>query len=96
MSKSIRFARLVQDHGPLKKATACSQQEWERAKEERRFFTVYHAENDWSTPILGVIGHHGCVNTICKVVFARPVPPEITEVIGLRNSSAAFDLVRPG
>ena len=93
MNTTIRFSTLVRKHGPLKQATACNQQEWELAKTERRFFTVYHAENDWCTPVLGLIGHHGCVNTICKVVFARPVPPEITEVIGLRNSDEAFALV---
>ena len=93
MSHTICYRTLVRQHGPLKLATACTPQEWEQAKAERRFFTVYHAENDWCTPILGRIGHHGCVNTICKVVFARPVPPYISEVIGLRNNDEAFALV---
>jgi len=95
MSHTIRFSTLVNQHGPLKLASACNHHEWEQAKRERRFFTVYHAENDSSTPVLGLIGHHGCVNTICKVVFARPVPPETTEVIGMRNNDAAFALVNP-
>ena len=93
MNTTIRFSTLVKKHGPLKPATACAPQEWEQAKAERRFFTVYHAENDWCTPVLGRIGHHGCVNTICKVVFARPVPPAITDVIGLRNNDEAYALV---
>ena len=93
MNTTIRFATLARKHGPLKQAVDCNQQEWEQAKAERRFFTVYHAENDWCTPVLGLIGHHGCVNTICKVVFARAVPPQIMEVIGMRNSDQAFALV---
>lgn len=93
MSQAIRFSTLVRKHGPLKLAKACSQREWEAVVRERRFFTVYHAENDWCTPVVGLIGHHGCENTICKVVFARPVPLHITEVIGLRNSDAAWALV---
>ena len=92
---AIRFATLARKYGPLKKATACNQQEWEQAKAERRFFTVYHPENDCGTPSLGLIGHHGCVNTICKVVFAGPVPMQISEVIGMRNSDEALALVRP-
>ena len=95
MNQAIRFSTLVNKHGPLKLAKACSQQEWDEAVRERRFFTVYHAESDWGTPVLGLIGHHGCVNTICKVVFNRPVPPTITKVIGLRHSEAAFALVNP-
>ena len=95
MSRSIRFSTLVNKHGPLKLAKACSQREWEAAVQQRRFFTVYHAENDFCTPVIGFIGHHGFVNTICKVVFARPVPPTTTQVIGMRNNDAAFALVNP-
>ena len=95
MSQAIRFSTLLNQHGPLKLAKACSQREWEDAVRERRFCTVYHAENDWCTPVVGFIGRHGCVNTICKVVFARPVPPAITQVIGMRNNDAAFALVNP-
>ena len=93
MSQAIRFRTLLNQHGPLKLAKACSQREWEDALRERRFFTVYHAENDWCTPVVGFIGRHGCVNTICKVVFAHPVQPATTEVIGMRNSDAAYALV---
>ena len=93
MSKAIRFRTLVMNHGPLKLAKACSQREWDQAVQQRRFFTVYHAENGFCTPVIGFIGHHGCVNTICKVVFARPVPPATTQVIGMRNNEAAFTLV---
>jgi hypothetical protein len=93
MSQRIRFSTLVSKNGPLKLATACSEREWQQAVQQRRFFTVYHGENDWCTPLLGRIGHHGCVNTICKVVFARPLPAETTEVIGMRNNDAAFALV---
>lgn len=95
MSQAIRFSTLVSQHGPLKLAQTCNQSEWEAALRERRFFTIYHAENDWCTPVAGFIGHHGCVNTICKVVFTRPVSPTITRVIGLKNSEAAFALVNP-
>ena len=95
MRQAIRFSTLLNQHGPLKLAKACSQHEWEEAVRERRFFTVYHAENDWCTPVVGCIGRHGCVNTICKVVFARPVPSAITQVIGMRNNDAAFALVNP-
>ena len=93
MSKAIRFSTLVKNHGPLKLAKACSQREWDQAVQQRRFFTVYHAENDFCTPVIGFIGHHGCVNTICKVVFARPVPAATTQVIGMRNNETAFTLV---
>ena len=95
MSQAIRFSTLVSRHGPLKLAKACNQREWEMAVRERRFFTVYHAESDFCTPVIGFIGHHGFVNTICKVVFARPVPPTTTQVIGMRNNDAAFALVNP-
>ena len=95
MSRSIRFSTLVRKYGPLKLAKVCSQHEWEAAVQERRFFTVYHAENDFCTPVIGFIGRHGCVNTICKVVFTRPVPPTTRKVIGMRNHDAAFTLVNP-
>ena len=45
MNTTIRFATLVRKHGPLKQAVDCTQQEWEQAKTQRRFFTVYHAES---------------------------------------------------
>ena len=95
MSHAIRFSTLVNQNGPLKLAKACSQREWEEAVRERRVFTVYHAVNDWCTPVVGFIGRHGCVNTICKVVFTYPVPQTTTEVIGMRNNDAAFALVNP-
>ncbi len=95
MSQAIRFSTLLNQHGPLKLAKACSQREWEDGVRERRFFTVYHAENDWCTPVVGFIGRHGCVNAICKVVFTRSVPPTTTQVIGMRNNDAAFALVNP-
>ncbi len=95
MSQAIRFSTLVRKHGPLKLAQTCNQPEWDAALRERRFFTVYHSENDWCTPVTGFIGQHGCVNTLCKVVFTHPVPPTTNQVIGLRNSEAAFALVHP-
>lgn len=92
---SIRFSTLLKKHGPLKLASACSTAEWNRAMHECRLFTVYHAEGDWCTPVLGVINHHGCVNTICKVVFTKPVPAFVTQVIGMKDNDDAFALVNP-
>lgn len=92
---SIRFSTLFKKHGPLRLAATCSTDEWNRAVDERRFFTVYHAENDWCTPVSGLIGHHGCVNTICKVVFAKPVPESVSQVIGMKDNDDAFALVNP-
>lgn len=95
MSQAIRFSTLVRRHGPLKLATTCNEQEWDAALRERRFLTVYHSENDWCTPVVGFIGHHGCVNTLCKVVFTQPVPPTTTRVIGMKDNEAALALVNP-
>ena len=95
MSHAIRFSTLLSQHGPLKLAKECSQPEWEAALRERRFLTVYHSENDWCTPVVGFIGQHGCVNTLCKVVFTRPVPPTTHQVIGMKDNEAAFALVNP-
>jgi hypothetical protein len=92
MSKSIRFSTLLAKHGPVKTAVKCTQDEWQLAVKENRFCTVYHSENDHCTPIEALVSHHGCVNTICKLVFTKPLPATINRIIGMRNNQEAFDL----
>jgi len=92
MSKSIRFTTLVAKYGPVKHATRCNNDDWKQAVMEKRFCTVYHSENDHATPLEALVAHHGCVNTVCKLVFAKPLPPDITRIIGMRDSQEAFDL----
>lgn len=92
MSKSIRFSTLLAKYGPVKKATRCSQTEWQLAVKENRFCTVYHGQNDYCTPVEALVAHHGCVNTICKLVFTKPLPPDVNRITGMRNNQEAFDL----
>jgi hypothetical protein len=89
---TIRFATLLKHYGPVKRATQCQAEEWKQAVSEKRFGTVYHGESDFATPLEGVVAHHGCVNTLCKLVFARPLPPDVERIIGMRDSQEAFDL----
>lgn len=88
----MRFSTFMAKHGPVKKATHCTGPEWESAVKENRFCTVYHSENDHATPVEGVVGRHGFVNTLCKLMFTKPLPPQIDRIIGMRNSPEAFDL----
>ena len=92
MRTKIRFSTLLRDHGPLRVATRIPHDEWMAALAERRFMTVYHSEKNWCEPVAGLVAHHGFCDTICKVVFAKPLPPEVTEVIGMRDSQEAWDL----
>lgn len=92
MRKSIRWNTFVRDFGPVKHAESVSDAEWKRALHEGRFATVYHAENDHSTPIEAVPRHHGCVNTICKIVFAKPLPETVNAIIGMRNYPSALEI----
>lgn len=93
MKTKIRFSTLVRDFGPVTVAKTMPDADWNKAVAEGRFATVYHAENDWCTPVLAVVKRHGCCNTICKIAFTKPLPADITEIIGMRNSNAAFQLV---
>lgn len=95
LTKSIRWSTLVRDFGPVKHARSVSGDEWERAVSEGRMATVYHGASDWSTPVEAVPRHHGCVNTICKIVFAKPLPKEIVTIVGMRNSDSAFEICNP-
>jgi len=92
MNKSIRFSTLLAKYGPVKKATQCTQTEWQLAVKENRFCTVYHGESDFSTPVEALVARHGCVNTICKLTFAKPLPPAVNSIIGMRNNQVAFHL----
>ena len=91
----IRFSTASRKFGPIRHAQKCSQQEWESAVREGRTATVYHAENDWCTPVCALIRRSGCVNTICKIVFTTRPPDDIDEIIGMRNSEEAFSLCNP-
>ena len=92
MRKSIRFSTFLEKNGPVKRATQCTQTEWELAVKENRFYTVYHGENDLCTPVEALVAHHGCVNTICKLVFTKPLPSDVNCIVGMRNNQEAFDL----
>jgi hypothetical protein len=91
----MRFSTLLKNHGPLKRAVDISDADWKKAVAERRFMTVYHGENDWCTPLVGVVAHHGCCNTICKVAFTKPLPAGVTEIIGLRDNQDAWNICNP-
>jgi hypothetical protein len=91
----MRFSTLLAKHGPVKCADKCTTPEWNKAVKERRFMTVYHGENDWCTPLVGRVGHHGCVNTICKLVFTMSVPPSVENIIGMRDNDEALALCNP-
>jgi hypothetical protein len=88
----MRFATLFKNYGPVRRAEGLTPEEWELAVKEKRFMTVYHSETDWCTPIIGVVGHHGFVNTMCKLAFAKPLPAEVKEVIGLKSHQEAWSL----
>ena len=93
--KSIRFTTLLAQYGPIKHAQQCSHDEWIKAVAEKRFCTVYHGENDYATPLEALVARHGCVNTICKLTFAKSLPPDITRIVGMRDNQEAFDLCNP-
>ena len=91
----MRFSTFQRDFGPVKPACNAPLQEWNAAVADGRFMTVYHGESDWCTPVLGMVRHHGCVNTLCKLMFAKPLPPHITEIIGMRDNDDALHLCNP-
>jgi hypothetical protein len=94
--KSIRFSTLVKKYGPVTLAKPMSDEAWNKAVEEGRFATVYHGENgDWCTPVLALVRHHGFCNTICKIAFAKPLPPEVKTIVGMKDNDDAFTLCNP-
>lgn len=92
--KSIRWSTFIRDFGPVKEAHSVNNEDWKKAISEGRFATVYHGESDWTTPIQARPRHHGFVNTICKIVFDKPLPPGITRIVGLRDSQTAFEICK--
>lgn len=85
--KTMRFATLQRDFGPVVKATSISEAEWKEARRELRYMTVYHPSGGpWDLPVLGVVAHDGCCDTVCKAVFAKPVPPWVKEITGMRHN----------
>ena len=88
----MRWSTFVRDHGPVNIASAVTHEEWMMAVADRRFATVYHGDSDFCTPLVAVV-RHGMVNTMCKIVFTRPLPAGVDTIIGLRNSQEAYDLV---
>lgn len=88
----MRFSTLLSKHGPIKHALECSEEEWQKAVAEKRFCTVYHGDNDHGTPLEGLVAHHGFVNTICKITFTKPLPLNVTHIIGMRDNREALDL----
>jgi hypothetical protein len=89
------FTTLLTKHGPVTRADKMTDEAWNKAVSERRFMTVYHGESDWCTPLVGVVGHHGCCNTICKLAFAKPIPSSVQDIIGMRDNDTAFALCNP-
>lgn len=89
--KTIRFGTFVRDCGPVRRACDVSDAEWTAAVADGRFATVYHGENDYCTPVEAIV-RHGMVNTLCKIVFASPLPAGVDTIIGMRRSQAAWDL----
>lgn len=90
--RSMRFSTLLARYGPVMRSDKISQRRWNKAVAERRFMTVYHADNDWNLPVAGLVGHHGFVNTICKLAFAKPLPADVNEIIGMRDHQEAFEI----
>lgn len=89
--KTIRWSTFLRDFGPVKKATYVNDADWKRAISEGRFATVYHGESDWNTPLQAIPRRHGFVNTICKIVFEKPLPEGIEAIVGMRDSETAFE-----
>lgn len=89
--KTIRFSTFLRDCGPVRRACNVTDSEWTAALEEGRFATIYHGESDLDTPLVGIV-RHGFVNTICKIVFAKPLPAGVDRIVGMRNSEQAWDL----
>lgn len=92
--KAIRFSTFLRDCGPVRLACSVTDAEWTAAVQEGRFATVYHGESDWNTPLFGIV-QHGMVNTICKIVFEKPLPAGVDTIIGMRNNQVAWDLCNP-
>lgn len=88
--KTMRFSTLVKKHGPVRRADTLTDAEWALAIERGCFATVYHASKDTITPVLALVGRHGCVNAICKIAWESPLPPDVEEIVGLRNNEAAW------
>jgi len=93
MSKKIRFSTLVRDYGPVQHALAMRPKAWRKAWDEGRTATVYHADDgDWCAPVIALVRRAGFVNTICKIAWAKPLPDDVTEIIGMRDNPEAWDL----
>ena len=88
---SIRFSTLLRDYAPVQLATKVTAAEWVAAVEEGRFATIYHGESDFCTPLVG-IARHGVVNSLCKIVFAKPLPAGVDTIVGMRNNQQAWAL----
>ena len=87
----MRYSTALKFFGPITLALNCSKKEWQRAMSERRFATVYHGESE-TEPEFALVGHHGCSNTLFKIVFANPLPSDVNNLTGLRNSFEFWQL----
>ena len=85
MGGTIRFSTLASKYGPVTLAVAMGDADWDRAVAEGRYATVYHAENDLGEPADAMVGHHGFVNVMCKIAFAKPLPQNVLVVNGMRS-----------
>ena len=74
MAGTVRFSSLASEYGPVSLAVTVTDGQWCLAVAEGRFATVYHSDGDPQWPADVVVGHHGLVNVLCKVVFARRLP----------------------
>ena len=85
MGQKIRFSTLASKYGPVTLAETMEDADWDRAVVEGRYATVYHAENDLTEPADAMVGHHGFVNVLCKIAFAKPLPQSVLMVNGMRS-----------
>jgi len=90
---TIRFANLVSEFGPVVPAHTLSRADWTRARDEKRFLTVYPDGRDSRVPAVGLVAHEGVGRALCRLVFSRPLPESVFQVIGLRDSQAAVSIV---
>ncbi len=89
----MRFASLVSDYGPVVPAHKLSREEWVKARDEKRYFTVYPDGRETGVPAVGLVAHEGFGLGLCRLVFSKPIPESVFQIIGLRDSREALAIV---
>jgi hypothetical protein len=91
---TMQFANLAADFGPVIPAHKLPREDWLKARAEKRYVAVFPESRDSRSPAIGLVAHEGVGPGVCRLVFFKPIPESVFQIVGLRNSLEALALIR--